>query len=171
MMKKTVDNINEVKEEYKKFLINFKSLELSTIGDKGNPEISFAPFVRDDKTNVYIFVSSLANHSKNLLYYRRAGVMLIEGEEKTENIFARKRVIFDCRVDYVKEGTKEWEKIMIKFDKCVGQLMKILRTLPDFKLICLIPQSGKFIKGFGMAYEISGDKMDKLSHINPSKKK
>ena len=59
---------------------------------------------------------------------------------------------------------------MIEFDKNAGQIMKILRTLPDFNLLCLKPFSGKFIKGFGMAYEISGQNMDKLSHINPDKK-
>jgi len=169
-MKKSSFNINDVKEEYKKFLKNFRSLELSTIGEKGESQISYAPFVSDGKRNFYIYVSSLAGHSKNLLNDGRAGVMLIEGEEKVENIFARKRVIFDCIMIPVKEKTKEWEDIMIKFDNSAGQLMKLLRTLPDFRLLCLKAQSGKFIKGFGMAYEIYGQKMDNLKHINPSKR-
>ena len=169
-MNQSLVNINDVKEEYKKFLLNFKSLVLSTIGDKGKPESSYAPFVRDEKTNFYIFVSSLASHTSNLLKDRRAGVMLIEGEEKSENIFVRKRAIFDCKVIPIKTNSKEWDKIMIRFDKRVGKLMKILRTLPDFKLLSLEPLSGRFIKGFGMAYEISGKEMNKFSYINPSKK-
>lgn len=162
--------INDEIVEYKKFIKKFKSLELSTIGDKGNPETSYAPFVKDNKNNFYIFVSFLASHSKNLINDRRAGVMLIEGEEKAENIFARKRIIFDCNVDLVRENTQEWKKIMLKFDKNVGGLMAILRTLPDFKLFCLKPQTGRFIKGFGMAFKISGQKMDNLSQIIPIKK-
>ena len=169
-MNKSLVNINDVKEEYKKFITNFRSLELSTIGDKGRPESSYAPFVRDKKTNFYIFVSSLSSHTYNLLNHRRAGVMIIESEEKTKNIYSRKRVIFNCKVLTIKPNSKKWEEIMKKFDKSVGQLMEILRSLPDFKLVCLKPKSGRFIKGFGMAYEISGEKMDKLLHINPTKK-
>ena len=169
-MDNSLFNINDVKEEYNIFLMNFRSLELSTIGEKGEPQTSYAPFVRDGNKNFYIYVISLASHSNNLLKDRRAGVMLIEGEEKVENIFARKRVIFDCIMVPVNEKTKEWKDIMIKFEKSAGQFMKLLRTLPDFKLLCLKAQSGKFIKGFGMAYEIYGQKMDNLKHINPGKK-
>jgi len=161
--------IKEVKEEYTKFLKKIKSLELSTIGEKGRPETSYAPFVSDSNKNFYIFVSSLAAHTKNLLNDGRAGVMLIEDEEKAENIFSRMRAIFDCDVNIVINDTKEWKKIMFKFDKSVGKLMKTLRMLPDFQLLCLQPKSGRFIKGFGMAYSISGQKMDELSHIDHSK--
>ncbi len=169
-MKNFPVNISDIKKEYKKFLIKFKSLELSTIGGKGNPESSYAPFVRDNNNNFYIFVSSLANHSKNLFNDRRAGIMLIESEVNAENIYARKRVVFDCKVKPMKEDSEEWYKIMIEFEKSAGQIMKIIRTLPDFNLLCLEPLSGRFIKGFGMAYKISGKKMDNLTHINPGKK-
>jgi len=162
--------LNEIKEEYTIFLKNFSSLELSTIGEKGRPELSYAPFVRDDKKNFYIFVSSLATHTKNLLLDGRAGVMFIEAEENSENIFSRKRVIFNCEVDVVLKNTEVWNKVMFKFNQSVGKLMETLRVLPDFKLLCLKPKSGRFIKGFGLAYEISGRNLDDLSHIKPIKK-
>ena len=169
-MNKYLKSTSDVKKEYINFLKNFRSLELSTIGEKGNPETSYAPFVRDDKKNFYIYVSSLAKHTQNLINDRRAGVMLIESEEGSENIFSRKRAIFDCVVVVVIKNTEDWNKIMLKFDKSCGNLMQTLRMLPDFQLLCLQPKSGRFIKGFGMAYEISGEKMSELSHINLNKK-
>ena len=170
MVNQTLVNIQDLEEEYNNFILNILSLVLSTIGDRGNPETSYAPFVMDEKSNFYIFVSSLASHYNNLYKDKRAGVMLIEGEEKSENIFARKRAIYDCTVVPIKKESHEWDKIMIKFDKSAGQIMEILRALPDFNLLCLKPFSGKFIKGFGSAYELSGQNMNKLSHINPGKK-
>jgi hypothetical protein len=44
--------------------------------------------------------------------------------------------------------------------------MQTLRLLADFHLIRLKPNSGLFVKGFGKAYEISGTRMDDLSHVN-----
>ena len=60
-------------------------------------------------------------------------------------------------------------RIMSLFDDFAGELMQTLRMLTDFQLIRLKPNSGLFVKGFGKAYEISGEKMDQLSHVNPRK--
>ena len=62
---------------------------------------------------------------------------------------------------------KKWEQIMKKFDDSFGQIMKTLRMLSDFQLLRLKPISGRFIKGFGSAFEISGREMDQLIHLNP----
>tara|TARA_Y100001970_G_C14136973_1_gene804828 strand:+ start:384 stop:884 length:501 start_codon:yes stop_codon:yes gene_type:complete len=159
----------DLKEEYINFFLDFKSLELSTIGEKGQPQSSYAPFVRDDKKNFFIYVSSLAYHTKNLIKDGRAGVMLIESEEKSENIFARKRIIFDCRVNIIQRNTEMWNKIMLKFDENFGQIVQTLRMLKDFQLFKLIPKSGRFIIGFGNAYDITGEKMDELFHLKPKK--
>ena len=160
----------ELQEEYKKFFINIRSLVLSTIDKTGQPQSSYSPFVTDEQKNFYIFVSFLAYHTNNLLNFRKAGVMLIESEEKTDNIFSRKRIIFECEVEKVSRNEEKWEKIMKKFDDSFGQIMSTLRMLSDFQLIRLRPISGRFIKGFGSAFEISGREMDQLIHLNPQKK-
>ena len=92
--------------------------------------------------------------------------MLVEPEEQAENIFARKRVTFDCDVEVLERDSEDLQKIMSMFDDCVGELMQTLRLLADFYLIRLKPNSGLFVKGFGKAYEISGARMDYLSHVN-----
>jgi len=150
-------------------LKKFRSLQLSTIGKNGRPESSYAPFVVDQNNQFYIYISALARHTKNLLHDSRAGIMFIEPEEQAENIFARKRLTFDCDAEIVVRESQDWMRIMSLFDDFARELMQTLRMLADFQLIRLKPNSGLFVKGFGKAYEISGEKMDQLSHVNPRK--
>ena len=161
--------LRKTKTEYLKFLTKFQCLQLSTISENGRPESSYAPFVVDQNNQFYIYVSMLARHTKNLLNDTRAGIMFLEAEEQAENIFARKRATFDCDAEVVERYSEEWQKIMSLFDDIAGELMQTLRILTDFQLIRLRPNSGLFVKGFGKAYEISGEKMDQLSHINQQK--
>jgi len=158
--------LTKTKTEYLNFLKKFRSLQLSTIGKNGRPESSYAPFVVNQNNQFYIYISALAGHTSNLINDGRAGIMLVEPEEQAENIFARKRVTFDCDVEVLERDSEEWQKIMSLFDDCVGELMQTLRLLADFHLIRLKPNSGLFVKGFGKAYEISGARMDDLSHVN-----
>ena len=155
--------------EYSTFLAKFSSLQLSTIGENGRPESSYAPFVVDQNNYYYIYVSALARHTGNLLNDGRAGIMLIEAEAEAENIFARKRVTFECDTEAVVRETEDWREIMLLFDQLSAELMETLRRLPDFQLLRLRPKSGLFVKGFGKAYQISGSRMDELSHVNPRK--
>ena len=142
---------------------------MSTIGNNGRPESSYAPFVVDKNNQFYIYISALARHTKNLLHDSRVGIMFIEPEEQAENIFARKRLTFDCDTEIVVRESQDWMRIMSLFDDFARDLMQTLRMLADFQLSRLKPNSGLFVKGFGKAYEISGEKMDQLSHVNPRK--
>jgi len=161
--------LTKTKTEYLNFLKKYRSLQLSTIGKNGRPESSYAPFVADQNNQFYIYISALARHTKNLLHDSRAGIMLIEPEEQAENIFARKRLIFDCDAEIMVRESQDWMRIMSLFDDFASDLMQTLRMLTDFQLIRLKPNSGLFVKGFGKAYKISGEKMDQLSHVNPRK--
>ena len=161
--------LTKTKTEYLNFLKKYRSLQLSTIGKNGRPESSYSPFVVDQNNQFYIYISGLARHTKNLLHDSRAGIMIIEPEEQAENIFARKRLTFNCDAEIVVRESQDWMRIMSLFDDFAGELMQTLRMLTDFQLIRLKPNSGLFVKGFGKAYEISGEKMDQLSHVNPRK--
>ena len=157
----------KITAEYLTFLAKFSSLQLSTIGKNGRPESSYAPFVVDQNNNFYIYVSARARHNGNLLKDSRAGILAVGGDAAGEDIFARKRVTFECDTEAVERETDDWQEIMLLFDPLATELMEILRRLPDFQLMRLRPKSGLFVKGFGKAYEISGARMDELSHVNP----
>jgi len=168
-MNQSAVSLTKTKTEYLNFLKKFRSLQLSTIGKNGRPESSYAPFVVDQNNQFFIYISALARHTKNLLHDSRVGIMFIEPEEQAENIFARKRLTFNCDAEIVVRETQDLMRVMSLFDDIDGELMQTLRMLVDFQLIRLKPNSGLFVKGFGKAYEISGEKMDQLSHVNQRK--
>lgn len=168
-MNKSATEPNKITTEYLTFLTKISSLHLSTIGENGQPESSYAPFVIDQNNNFYIYISSLARHTGNMLDDGRAGIMLIEEEEEAENIFARRRVTFECNVELLERETQDWRRIMLLFDQREPKLMETLRNLMDFQLLRLRAKSGLFVKGFGKTYKISGARMDELSHVNPRK--
>ena len=76
-MNKSATQLAKIKVEYLKFLTKFSSLQLSTIGENGRPESSYAPFVVTQNNQFYIYVSALARHTNNLLNDGRAGIMII----------------------------------------------------------------------------------------------
>ncbi len=168
-MEQTSPPLSNTTEEFLNFLKEFQSISLSTIGQDGRPECSYAPFVTDENGCYYIFISGLASHTKNLFNDPRVGVMFIEPELHEGNIFARKRVTFNCEAELIVRGTNEWQARMMVFDEELGPFMGTLRSLPDFSMFQLIPKSGRFVKGFGKTYEITGETMDRLEHVNPAK--
>ena len=126
--------LTKTKTEYLNFLKKYHSLQLSTIGKNGRPESSYAPFVADQNNQFYIYISALASHTKNLLHDSRAGIMFIEPEEQAENIFAQKRLTFNCDAEILVRESQDWMRIMSLFDDIAGELMQTLRMLADFQI-------------------------------------
>ena len=59
--------------------------------------------------------------------------------------------------------------VLDKFQQRFGNIIEVIASLADFHLFQIRPQSGRFVKGFGQAYRLSGDALDQLVHINPAK--
>lgn len=131
-----------------------QSVLLSTLNPAGNPEISYAPAVRDDKGCFYIFVSELAKHTANLLNHSNCGVLLIQDEQESRNIFARERLTYQCDVEQVECDSEKGIEILEQMEVELGQTVKLLRSLPDFHLFRLKPTSGSYVVGFGKAFEV-----------------
>ena len=48
-----------------------------------------------------------------------------------------------------------------------GQVMQLLESLPDFHLFELQLQGGRYVRGFGQAYDLAGERLDRLVHVDP----
>ncbi|MGB1092722.1 MAG: HugZ family protein [Oceanobacter sp.] len=143
-----------------------KTLQLATLNNKGQPAISYAPFVLDADGDFYVYVSELASHTAELLTHGQAAVLLIADEQDTKQIFARTRANFDCLASVVDQGEAAYEEILDRFEFRFGNVMNVLRTLNDFRLIRLHPISGRFVMGFAQAFELAGPGMTELTHIS-----
>ncbi len=155
----------DLADEYRHFLSGRRSVQLATIGADQTPLASYAPCVIDAERRVYVMLSDLSAHTRNILQHNSVSALLIEDEAEAKNMFARHRVTFACDAAEINRESTTWERTIADFRKRFGDIVDTLCTLSDFHLFQLTPRSGVFVKGFGKAYTLHGDGLDKLSHI------
>ncbi|MBD2775230.1 HugZ family protein [Iningainema tapete] len=153
---------------YQGFTDQFQSVMLSTVSADGLPNASYAPFVIDESKNIYIYVSGLSPHTQNLYAVPRVSVLFIDDESQTKQIFARRRLTFDCSASLVERDTELWNQIVDNFEARFGELIQMFRSLPDFRIFKLTPNNGRFVIGFGAAYEVDPNNFDTLIQITNS---
>lgn len=151
---KTID-MTSVKKELQEFMDGIDSVILSSLSPSGEVVCSYAPLLRlEDK--YYIYVSEVAEHYGSL----RANpgnveVMFLEDESKAKSVILRKRVRYRAKVRFIERGS-EFDKVFDNFIDHTGGAggIKTIRNMMDFHLIHLEFLKGRFVKGFGQAYDI-----------------
>ena len=156
----------EAAAEAAAFLGTLRTLQMATASAAGEPEASYAPFVRTGDDNFYVCVSELATHTGHLAATGRASVLLVEDESAASQLFARRRLVFDCGAERVERGTDRWRMVMDLFESKFGEVMGLIRPLADFRLFALAPRRGAFVKGFGQAFRITGPALHALRRVN-----
>ncbi len=136
-------------------LASQQTLLLSTASVTGIPDLSYAPFVRDESGCFYVFISELAAHTDNLLSNPQASVMFVRPESESNNLFARERAIFDCSVKKIDRSDDGYSTQLMALQNQFGEIVGVLRSLSDFHLFALAPISGRYVAGFGQAYTIN----------------
>lgn len=142
-------------------LTPFKSTVLGTQSSNGYPFSSYAPFYYDGEV-VYIFISDIATHAKNMKNIPKASAFFIEDENITENIFKRKRLSLQCDVVQISKADASYSSVMDAFVEKQGETLTMLMGMKDFNLYSLHPVYGEATFGFGEAYNIGGEKMNQL---------
>ena len=158
----------KLKGECEQFIDGFGSLLLSTLNPDGSPDLSYTPFV-DHEEQFLILTSHLSAHTRNLINDPRAAVLFIEDESGCEQIYARRRLRFQCEAERFAKETTPWNELIDLFAERFGQIIDTLRTLPDFELFALKPLGGQWVKGFGKAFDFRGRIYQDATHLNPKK--
>lgn len=140
-----------------------RTLQLATVGEDGVPHCGYTPFI-SDQHELIIFVSQLALHTRDMLSNGQASVMLIADEQDSKQIFARSRLSLQVLVKPIEPGDDQYNKLLDIYEAKHGKMVGLLRTLPDFVLMRLRPVSGQFVMGFGKAYRLEGEHLDKFVH-------
>jgi putative heme iron utilization protein len=153
---KSDPDLAKLADDYRALISSQRSLLLATSNSEGDAEISYAPYVRIEQA-YYIFVSELARHTGNMLRSRRASVMFIQPETEAANLFARRRLIFSCRVAEIRADDARYTPILDAMRQACGDVVGLLSSLTDFHLLALAPRQGQYVAGFGKAYAIDMD--------------
>ena len=158
-------------QEIDEFLHSRQSLLLSTLDTDNYPHASYAPFTIYNN-GIFIFISRLAAHTQHLLSQPKASVLLIEDENVCEDVFARKRLTYQMFVNAIERESLLWSQAIDSMTERLGERVTLLSQLDDFVLFQLLPKSGRYVKGFGKAYELHGDNLsiNNLQHISGPKK-
>ncbi len=130
-------------------LAGYQSVVLGTQGSNGYPFSSYAPFYYNGE-QIYIFISDIATHAKNIQTTPQASALFIEDQSKSENIFARKRISLQCDVTSLSRNDERFNTVMENFkDKFDTSMITMLMGMKDFNLYALRPIYGEATFGFG----------------------
>jgi putative heme iron utilization protein len=140
--------------EVREFQLAFRSVLMATVNQDGVPEASYAPYVTDDNGSYYVFVSSLARHTRDFQETGHVSLQFIENEDSAQNLFARRRLTLLCDVSVIPRENPVREEILEHFTQRFGKFVNTLRGLPDFQLFRLIPRCGLYVRGFGQAFRV-----------------
>lgn len=162
MSAKGVSSTADLSNEIGAFRAARSSLILATRGEAA-PAPSYAPFV-EHQGAFYVFVSALASHTAQLRSEAPVGVLFIEDEGDARNPFARRRLSYTCDVAAVARDSAEGASALAAFRARFGAIVDTLCELPDFELFRLTPSEGRYVKGFGQAWRILGERIE---HLGP----
>ncbi|MEG0448227.1 MAG: pyridoxamine 5'-phosphate oxidase family protein [Lysinibacillus sp.] len=165
MMQKTID-IEQIRKDYEAFIHGRKSFLLSFVDKEGMPFSSSAAFVRVNG-KFYVYVSRIAEHHQLLDQSQVVDVLCVADQAVTQNHFATERARWQCKPTNL--GNEGHEEVFAAFDEVhTANMMKLLRTL-DFSLFELTPLKGRYVVGFGKAFDIDFAE-DTLTHVIIDKK-
>lgn len=160
-------NLEEYKGKYLQFVEAKDTAVLSMLDMDGHPFSSCAPFVKLDG-KLYIYISEIAEHYQLLEKNELVDVLLIADEGKAKNAFATERVRWKCVPKNI--GNEGNDAIFELFGHAHGQAMiDMLRGL-DFSLFELRPINGRYVVGFGLAFDLDMEK-DTFTHVVVDKSK
>ncbi|MCC4819333.1 heme utilization protein HutZ [Vibrio lentus] len=156
--------------EIKEFRQERRTLQLATVDEEGRPNVSYAPFVQNQE-GYFVLISDIARHARNLKANPHVSLMMIEDEESSKQLYARKRLTFDAQASVVERETELWTQVIGQMQERFGEIIDGLSQLQDFSLFNLKAENGLFVKGFGQAYQVSGDDLVDFVHLQEGHKK
>ena len=161
-----MSEIDEIYRDLMDLRQRVSSVQIATIAE-GSPEASHAPCVWVDD-RCHLFLSDLSSHTRNLRRNPAIGLVLVD-DDKRANAFARKRLTVQGKVEEIARGTPASDQVLAEFRRRFGQVMDLMEPLADFHLFRVDADSGSFIRGFGQAYRLTGERLDQMEHIDPRK--
>ncbi|TLD97265.1 HugZ family heme oxygenase [Helicobacter jaachi] len=161
-------NASAVAQEIAEFKKTFGSIIIASIDKSDNALISYAPLIQIDN-KAYIYISEVADHYQSISANpNKIEVMFLEDECKAKSVILRKRLKYRAHARFVERESQEFEHALNALESAMGGAggVKTIRQMTDFHLVELQLGLGRFVKGFGQAYDIlpSGE----IKHVGGS---
>ncbi len=148
-------------QEVAEFKAARQTLQLATSDERGEPHASYCPFAWTEQ-GIWVLVSDLAKHCHNLKREGVASMMLLEDESECRHLFARRRLTLDAGVTLIPRESARWAQGIDALRTRFGEMADNLAGLSDFHLFLLVPEEGRYVKGFGQAFVVRGAELNRF---------
>lgn len=149
--------MSESLEKLERLLLDYQTASLATVSEDGTPLVSYTPVALESRGGCfYLFVSELSAHTANLRRGGGASLMLMEDEKTSEQLFARHRVTFQGKVEFVARDSAGWTGACEVYGDRFGKFFELLVGLKDFQMFRFVPEDIRLVVGFGAAYQVTG---------------
>lgn len=168
MQAKEKKDLSYINEEIKEFINEFNSICMATLSKNNEVMCSYAPLIKS-KHGFFIYISEVSEHFNNIKNNpNNIEIMFLEDECKAASAILRKRLRYKCEAIFMQRDEK-FDEIYDEFEKQTGGSggIKTIKNMKDFHLIKLNFKEGKFVKGFGQAYDIKDQQISLAGGKNP----
>lgn len=149
--------------EMQAFRETCQSLQLATLKEQA-PHASYTPFAYTD-AGYFILISDITEHGQNLKKCASVSAMMIQEESAARSIYARCRLSFDSQAKLIDKSSMLGQQAMTALQDRFGEIIPQLSALDDFNLYQLVPIKGRYVKGFGQAFELSGVELLNITQL------
>ena len=138
---------------------------ISTKNEAGKLHVSYSPVVFHDG-KAYCYMSTIAQHARNLNTNAEASIMWIADESDSKQIFARGRVTFDAVTKVL--ASEQQDEIHPKFVERFGEIVDRFKEMADFSVYEFSLDQGRLVLGFGQAFDVQAGSLD-VAHVGGSR--
>lgn len=135
---------------------------LGTLRDE-TPQVSMVAYISiEDFSAFYIFVSRLAQHTLDMQKNKQVSLMICENDDDRPDPQTLARVSIRGAAENIQNGEPGYTPIKEMYLARFPQSEQLF-NLEDFNFWRITPKGGRFIAGFGKAYNITSDALKKVS--------
>ena len=148
----------------RELLSSSRVLSLAVIVE-GEAEAALLPFVaRDDFAAVYVQASGLARHSRGLMADTRVGVLVHAPDTPDADPMQLPRLAVQAAIGILPKETAEFAAAA---DRFAGRFPAARTTLAlaDFNLYRITLGRGRYVEGFGRAFNVGPQTFGELSRL------
>ncbi|WP_300731245.1 HugZ family heme oxygenase [uncultured Helicobacter sp.] len=152
---KAPDN-KAIADEVAAFKKEFGSIIIASIDKNGYAIASYAPLMQVDN-KLYIYISEVAEHFQSISTNPdKIEILFLEDESKAKSVILRKRLRYKANARFIERDSEEFNTALNSLECAIDGAggIKTIRQMQDFHLIELQVGLGRYVKGFGQAYDI-----------------
>jgi putative heme iron utilization protein len=137
---------------------------LGTIHD-GEPHLAMVAVVSEsDFSSFYIHVSQLGKHTTDMERNPHVSLLLTETDDQRADPQTLARISLQGTAEKVTNADSHYGRVRNMYLRRFPEAEKLF-SLGDFSLWRIRPKAGRFVAGFGQAFNIKPEDLHKVAHL------